>query len=155
MLLARSSGPWWTSLSAEYPEQATLIDSLTRDARNVIVLDVAADDRAADAIVADAATQFGAHLGRPVPAVPPRSRPAGLSLLRLHAEALLAVLDGHETASGPDIIGEMIGHEARYWLRVAPGETPRGRPDQGHHRRLEDQHRVGAGHDRRPDPRRT
>ncbi|GFJ95229.1 tetratricopeptide repeat protein [Phytohabitans rumicis] len=119
LLLARTAGPWWTSLSSYHKASAAVLDALTTSA-NVIALDAAADDRSAGAVVADAAAQFAGHLDRPVPVVPDRVRDRGAGLLRLHAEALLLVLGGPRSADGRfDVIGEVLGHEARYWRAAA------------------------------------
>ncbi|HEV8562617.1 MAG TPA: hypothetical protein VGR06_40385, partial [Actinophytocola sp.] len=100
LLLARGAGPWWTSLSASHPAQATLVDALTVPG-NVIALPARVDDRPPDQIVAAAVAEFAAHLRY---AVPPgfrsRQHDPDTPVLRLHAEALLAVLGG--SRSGDD-----------------------------------------------------
>jgi len=120
LALARTAGPWWTSLSASCPSHAALVDALTT-ASNVVALDARADDRPPDQIVASAAAQFAEHLRCPPPPPGVRSAlPAGTALLRLHAEALLTVLGRQPPPHGGDgVIGEVLGHEQRYWRACA------------------------------------
>jgi predicted secreted protein len=120
LLLARAAGPWWTSLSASYPQQAALIDSLTL-ADNTVALEAQADQRCPQEIVASAVEQFAQHLGYRVPVgYRCRSHPAGTPLLRLHAEALVAVLGGPRSGDGcRDVLAEVLGHESRYWRGCA------------------------------------
>jgi hypothetical protein len=130
LLLARAAGPWWEDLSASYPRQAALIDGLTVP-RNVLPLEARVDDRAPAGIVADAAAQFAAHLGRPEPERVGGDRPPDTPVLRLHAEALLAVLGGPSGDSRYDVLDEVIAHEARYWRFQArrAGLVPTVRPE--------------------------
>ena len=116
LLLARTAGPWWTSLSASYPQQAALVDSMTGP-NNVIALEARPDDRSPQEIIAGAAIEFAAHLRyNPPRQVPPRQHDPDTPLLRLHAEALLTVLGGSSSSDGRhDVLAEVMGHETRYW----------------------------------------
>ncbi|MEV6798600.1 tetratricopeptide repeat protein [Micromonospora rifamycinica] len=118
LLIARSAGLWWETLSAAYPQQAQLLDAVTGRSQ-VVELPARIEESAPDEIVARAARDFAAHLGRPVPAVEPRDRPADTPVLRLHAEALLTVLDGKPRHGRYDVLTEVLGHEARYWRSAA------------------------------------
>ncbi|MFG1687839.1 hypothetical protein ACGFNP_47345 [Nonomuraea sp. NPDC049269] len=85
LLLARVVGPWWLNLPAGCLEPAGC----------VIELPAAADERSPEEVVASAAEQFAGHLDRSLPQAWPSRRPErGTALLRLHAEALVAVLGG-------------------------------------------------------------
>lgn len=138
LLLARTAGTWWTSLSAAFPQQAALVDALTSPAGNVIALQVRADTRDAQEIVVDAAGQFAARLHYAVPRVPARKRDPGTPLLRLHAEALVAVLGGARSSDGRhDVLAELLGHETRYWRYCAQRAGLTGaEADAGHQRQL-------------------
>lgn len=118
--LARTAGHWWTSLSASHEKQATLIDSLTAPA-NVIHLPARADQRSPHEIVTSAVREFAAHLDSPPPhPAPARRHSPDTPLLRLHAEALLAVLGGPCSDDGRhDVVAEVLSHETRYWRRCA------------------------------------
>ncbi|WP_329012104.1 tetratricopeptide repeat protein [Micromonospora rifamycinica] len=118
LLIARGAGLWWETLSAAYPQQAQLLDAVTGRSQ-VVELPARIEESAPDEIVALAARDFAAHLGRPVPAVEPRDRPADTPVLRLHAEALLTVLDGKPRHGRYDVLTEVLGHEARYWRSAA------------------------------------
>ncbi|WP_229402081.1 hypothetical protein [Micromonospora okii] len=119
LLLARTAGLWWSTLSAAYPEQAHLVDALTTPA-NVVELSARVEERAPAEIVADAVAQFAAHL-RYAPPVgfTPQAHDADTPVLRLHAEALLAVLGGPRGGGRYDVLAEVVGHEARYWRGYA------------------------------------
>ncbi|WP_203924678.1 tetratricopeptide repeat protein [Rugosimonospora africana] len=129
LLVARSVGPWWSSLSGAYPQQAALMDSLTVE-RHVIQLGARADDRRPEQVVADAVEEFAAFLHRRVPtALSGVPYPADTPLLRLHAEALVALLGGPRSDDGRhDVLDEVLGHERRYWRGCArrAGLTPPG-----------------------------
>jgi hypothetical protein len=116
LLLARSDGPWWTSLSASYPPQAALLDGMTVKG-NVIPLPARADDRPPAEIVTAAIGEFADHLRYAMPVdFVPRQHDPDTPLLRLHAEALLAVLGGpRSTDDRYDVLAEVLAHEARYW----------------------------------------
>ncbi|GIF22631.1 hypothetical protein BJ973_002953 [Actinoplanes tereljensis] len=120
LLIARTAGPWWTSLSAAYPEQGMVLDSLTTPG-NVIELAADVGELEPGEMLYSAATQFGAELGIEVPGrlrFPPY--PAATSVLRLHAAALLSVLDGTgDQQRRPDVLSELLLHEARYWRTSA------------------------------------
>jgi tetratricopeptide (TPR) repeat protein len=120
LLLARAAGPWWSTLSAWYPQQATLVDSLTV-AGNTVQLQAQADQRDPGQVVASAVEQFARRLGcAPPVGYRPRAHPAGTPLLRLHAEALVAVLGGARGSGGRgDVLAEVLGHETRYWRGCA------------------------------------
>ena len=51
LLLARTAGPWWTSLSASVHEHAALLDALTRDRRNLFALGARVDSRSPGEVV--------------------------------------------------------------------------------------------------------
>ncbi len=119
LLLARSAGLWWSSLSAAYPSQAHLVDALTLPA-NVIDVPARIEDYTPQQIVAEAVVAFAARLRRP----PPGEVPLGGvgpddPVLRLHAQALLAVLGGPRGDERYDVLAEVLGHEARYWRHRA------------------------------------
>ncbi|GAB3812636.1 hypothetical protein GCM10027605_54810 [Micromonospora zhanjiangensis] len=119
LLLARSAGLWWSSLSAAYPSQAHLVDALTVQA-NVIEVPARIEERTPQQIVNEAAVAFAERLGRR----PPDEAPLGgldpdVPVLRLHAEALLAVLGGPRGDDRYDVLAEVLGHEARYWRHRA------------------------------------
>ncbi|MFE7871788.1 hypothetical protein ACFUYE_15715 [Micromonospora humida] len=118
LLIARGAGLWWETLSAAYPQQAQLLDAVTGRSQ-VVELPARIEESTPDEIVALAARDFAAHLGWPVPAVEARHRPADTPVLRLHAEALLTVLDGQPRHGRYDVLTEVLGHEARYWRFAA------------------------------------
>ncbi|MGW1061822.1 hypothetical protein [Micromonospora rubida] len=119
LLLARTAGLWWSTLSAAYPEQAHLVDALTMPA-NVIELPARVEERAPSEIVADAVAQFAGHLRYAPPAeFTPQAHDADTPVLRLHAEALVAVLGGPRGGGRYDVLAEVISHEARYWRGCA------------------------------------
>ncbi|MGX4653133.1 hypothetical protein ACWCHM_05540 [Micromonospora sp. SCSIO 07396] len=118
LLIARGAGLWWETLSAAYPQQAQLLDAVTGPSQ-VVELPARIEESEPDEIVALAARDFATHLGRPVPAVEARNRPADTPVLRLHAEALLTVLDGKPRHGRYDVLTEVLGHEARYWRFAA------------------------------------
>nr|WP_239485607.1 tetratricopeptide repeat protein [Micromonospora humidisoli] len=118
LLIARGAGLWWETLSAAYPQQAQLLDAVTGRSQ-VVELPARIEESVPSEIVALAARDFAAHLGRPVPAVEARNRPADTPVLRLHAEALLTVLDGQARHGRYDVLTEVLGHEARYWRFAA------------------------------------
>jgi tetratricopeptide (TPR) repeat protein len=133
LLLARTAGPWWTSLSASYPAQAALVDGLVVP-NNVIALSARVDDREPELIVTAAVGEFAEHLRYAVPhGFRPRRHDPDTPLLRLHAEALLAVLGGSRSANDRyDVLREVLSHEARYWRGCArraglalPAHAPR------------------------------
>ncbi|WP_420116521.1 hypothetical protein [Micromonospora sp.] len=118
LLIARGAGLWWETLSAAYPQQAQLLDALTGRSQ-VVELPARIEESTPDEIVVLAARDFAAHLGRAVPAVEARDCPADTPVLRLHAEALLTVLDGKPRHGRYDVLTEVLGHEARYWRFAA------------------------------------
>ncbi|MBO4163702.1 tetratricopeptide repeat protein [Micromonospora antibiotica] len=118
LLIARGAGLWWETLSAAYPQQAQLLDAVTGRSQ-VVELPARIEESEPGEIVALAARDFAAHLGRPVPVVEARDRPADTPVLRLHAEALLTVLDGQPRHGRYDVLTEVLGHEARYWRFAA------------------------------------
>ncbi|MEV6302721.1 tetratricopeptide repeat protein [Actinoplanes sp. NPDC051861] len=121
LLLARAAGSWWESLSDAYPRQAHLVDALTSAPDAVVEVPAKVDDvHDARAVVAEAAAAFAARLGRPVPVVEAaREWPPETPVLRLHADALVAVLDGAHRQGDYDVLGEVLGHERRYWSHTA------------------------------------
>ncbi|WP_320069327.1 tetratricopeptide repeat protein [Micromonospora sp. RTGN7] len=136
LLLARSAGLWWSSLSAAYPPQAHLVDALTVPS-NVIGVPARIEDHSPQEIVAEAVVAFAGRLRRrPADNVP--LAPIGLvdaagsdvPVLRLHAQALLAVLGGPRGDDRYDVLAEVLGHEARYWRHRArrDGLPGAGRP---------------------------
>ncbi|MBB4765717.1 tetratricopeptide repeat protein [Actinoplanes digitatis] len=121
VLLARSAGLWWESLPAAFDRQAHLVEAMTT-APGVVVEVTARVDDAHDPkmIVADAAAAFAERLGRPVPVLAGmRAWPVDTPVLRLHADALVAVLDGAHRQGDYDVLGEVLGHESRYWRFTA------------------------------------
>ncbi|MEV4724586.1 tetratricopeptide repeat protein [Micromonospora humida] len=118
LLIARGAGLWWETLSAAYPQQAQLLDAVTGRSQ-VVELPARIEESEPDEIVALAARDFAAHLALPLPAVEARERPADTPVLRLHAEALLTVLDGKPRHGRYDVLTEVLGHEARYWRFAA------------------------------------
>ncbi|MEU3456802.1 tetratricopeptide repeat protein [Micromonospora sp. NPDC006766] len=117
LLLARTAGSWWTSLSATAGDHAALLDAMTGDRRNLMPLAVQIDARTPGEVVAHAAEVFARRLKRrPVPNLAGRTYPEGSPVLRLHAAALVAVLGGPADDYGRgDAIAEVLGHERRYW----------------------------------------
>ncbi|NNJ62540.1 MAG: hypothetical protein HKP61_16665 [Dactylosporangium sp.] len=116
LLLARAAGPWWTDLSEAYPGQGALVDALTTDS-HVIDLPARADERPPQQIIDSAMTAFAQRLHRRPPAnYRPGRHDPDTTLLRLHTEALLAVLG---TPTGRDgtvnVLDEVLKHECRYW----------------------------------------
>ncbi|MET8147987.1 tetratricopeptide repeat protein [Actinoplanes sp. NPDC049668] len=121
LLLARSAGLWWESLPAAFDRQAHLVEAMTT-APGVLVEVAARIDDARDpkTIVTDAATAFAKKLRRPAPVLAGmRAWPAETPVLRLHADALVAVLDGAHRQGEYDVLGEVLGHESRYWRFTA------------------------------------
>lgn len=119
LLLARVAGLWWETLSAAFPQQATLVDALTVPG-NLIELPAKVEERSPQEIVDEAMTAFAVHLGRRVPTgVEARRRDADAPVLRLHAEALVAVLGGEHRSGRYDVLTEVLSHEARYWRGTA------------------------------------
>ncbi|MEU2615841.1 tetratricopeptide repeat protein, partial [Micromonospora sp. NPDC007271] len=119
LLLARSAGLWWSSLSAAYPPQAHLVDALTVPA-NVIEVPARIENYTPQQIVAEAMVAFAARLRRRPPGdVPPSGVDPDVPVLRLHAQALLAVLGGPRGDDRYDVLAEVLGHEARYWRHRA------------------------------------
>ncbi|MEU8240813.1 tetratricopeptide repeat protein [Actinoplanes missouriensis] len=118
LLLARRAGLWWESLSADYPEQAHVVDALTVPDH---VLDLPAEvERDPATIVSEAVTAFAGRLRRAVPAnFTPSTTEPGTPLLRLHAEALLIALGGEVRQGRYDVLDEVLRHEARYWRATA------------------------------------
>ncbi|MFF5181443.1 hypothetical protein ACFY2Q_25725, partial [Micromonospora sp. NPDC000316] len=121
LLLARTAGPWWTSLSAAVHEHAALLDALTGDRRNLFALGARVDSRTPGEVVAHAAEVFARKVKRPVPAgLADRDYPEDAPVLRLHAAALVAVLGGPADGFGrDDVLDEVLGHERRYWRASA------------------------------------
>ena len=116
LLLARTAGSWWTSLSATAGDHATLLDAMTGDRRNLMPLAAQIDARTPGEVVAHAAEVFARRLKRPVPDLAGRTYPEDSPVLRLHAAALVAVLGGPADGYGRgDAIAEVLGHERRYW----------------------------------------
>ncbi|MEV4824560.1 hypothetical protein, partial [Micromonospora sp. NPDC049274] len=119
LLLARTAGLWWSSLSAAYPPQAHLVDALTLPA-NVIEVPARIEDYTPQQIVAEAVVAFSARLHRRPPGdVPPSGVGPDVPVLRMHAQALLAVLGGPLGDDRFDVLAEVLGHEARYWRHRA------------------------------------
>ncbi len=119
LLLARSGGLWWSSLSAAYPPQAHLVDALTASA-NVIELPAHIEGHTPQQIMAEAVVAFAGRLHRRPPDDVPSAAPdPDVPVLRLHAQALLAVLGGPRGDTRYDVLGEVLGHEARYWRHRA------------------------------------
>ncbi|WP_231605125.1 hypothetical protein, partial [Micromonospora sp. HK10] len=119
LLLARSAGLWWSSLSAAYPPQAHLVDALTVPG-NVIEVPARIEDYPPQQIVAEAMVAFAGRLRRRPPGdVPPGGVSGDVPVLRLHAQALLAVLGGPRGDDRYDVLAEVLGHEARYWRHRA------------------------------------
>ncbi|MEH1169257.1 tetratricopeptide repeat protein [Micromonospora sp. CPCC 205539] len=119
LLLARGAGLWWETLSAAYPQQAHLVDALA-GAAQVVEVSARIEERDPEEIVADAVRAFAEHLGRPVPPLSsPQGWPTDTPVLRLHAEALVTVLRGAHRHGRYDVLGEVLGHEARYWRFAA------------------------------------
>ncbi|MFI6066537.1 hypothetical protein ACIA47_14895 [Micromonospora sp. NPDC051227] len=119
LLLARSAGLWWSSLSAAYPAQAHLVDALTVPG-NVLEVPARVEDHTPQQIATEAAIAFAARLHRRLPdelAVGEVS--SDVPMLRLHAQALLAVLGGPRGDGRYDVLAEVLGHEARYWRHQA------------------------------------
>ncbi|MEV4515588.1 hypothetical protein AB0K00_42350 [Dactylosporangium sp. NPDC049525] len=118
LVLARTAGLWWETLSAAYPQQAHVIDALTVPS-NAVDVPAEVEGYDPDWIVGEAVTAFAARLNRPVPTVPSRVRVAGTPVLRLHAEALVAVLGGVSRDGRFDVLDEVLRHEVRYWRGAA------------------------------------
>ncbi|MEG3635532.1 hypothetical protein [Micromonospora palythoicola] len=119
LLLARSAGLWWSSLSAAYPPQAHLVDALTVSG-NVIEVPARIEGHAPRQVVAEAVVAFAGRLRRGAPDdVPLHGVDADVPVLRLHALALLAVLGGPRGDDRYDVLAEVLGHEARYWRHRA------------------------------------
>lgn len=118
LLLARNANLWWRTLSAAYPEQGHLVDALTVPG-NVIELSARIEERAPGQIVAGAVAAFAEHLRLPVPPLPQCHGDPDTPILRLHAEALVAVLSGGHRSGSADVLAEVLAHEARYWRSVA------------------------------------
>jgi hypothetical protein len=131
LLLARTAGAWWTTLSSAYPQQGHVVDALTVK-RNVLVLPARVEPYETWEIIEDAAAAFAAKLGRPEPlwralAAEGFAVPDDAPVLRLHAEALIAVLGRSGGYGGVfqgrydrhDVFDEVLLHEARYWRGCA------------------------------------
>ncbi|WP_203794802.1 hypothetical protein, partial [Actinoplanes derwentensis] len=121
VLLARTAGLWWETLSMAFSQQAALVDSLT-SANDVVVHVAARVDDVHDpaTIVAEAVTAFASRLGRPVPELAGAPGwPADTPVLRLHADALVTVLEGAHRQGRYDVLVEVLKHESRYWMHTA------------------------------------
>jgi tetratricopeptide (TPR) repeat protein len=119
LLLARAIGPWWDGMSASYTEQAHLVDALTIPA-HVIELTAQIGGYTPTAIVTGAAAEFALHLNQLVPTLDENHVwDPETPVLRLHADALLAVLDGAFRADGYNVLTEVLRHETRYWRATA------------------------------------
>jgi hypothetical protein len=132
LLLARSLGEWWDRLSeGSAPAVAQLLY-----AASPILLDTPVEDVPDAELAAAAVPFFAAVLGVSPPGgvvldLPQRRVP----VLVLHAAALVAVLRSMTSPAGPlrvtvteGVLGELLGHEARYWRRTAASS---GLPDDG------------------------
>jgi tetratricopeptide (TPR) repeat protein len=120
LLLARGAGLWWRTMSAAFPQQAHLVDALTTADQVIEVSARVGDNHHPQAVVADAVRAFASRLGRPVPAAREGwDWPADTPVLRLHAAALLLVLDGGHRHGRYYVLDELLGHEARYWRFAA------------------------------------
>ena len=125
LLLARSAGEWWDRLKAsEFPVRAML------DGDGVhIELGAVLDARLSDAqVVEQAVPRFAAELGVEQPVRVSLDDEGGRArVLDLHAAALVAVLRALEAQQQgrpappvvrvrvADVLGELLGHEERYW----------------------------------------
>ena len=119
LLLARRAGLWWETLSAAYPPQAHVVDALTVPG-TVIELPAEVENHEPEQIIAEAVAAFSARLRQPPPAeLRPGPYEPGTPVLRLHAEALLAVLGGPASDGRHDVLAEVLRHEARYWRACA------------------------------------
>ncbi|SEG27383.1 Tetratricopeptide repeat-containing protein [Thermomonospora echinospora] len=129
LLLARSAGEWWDRLKATEPQVRTLIAGDAVRMELGAVLDAHLSDAQ---VVERAVPRFAAALGveHPVRAqVEDEGHRA--RVLDLHAAALVAVLRALQAqqqgqpAPGvvrvrlADVLGELLGHEERYWLGSA------------------------------------
>ncbi|MEU4693741.1 tetratricopeptide repeat protein [Actinoplanes sp. NPDC023714] len=118
LLLARHAGLWWETMSAAYPDQEHVVDVLTV-ADHVIALPVEFEGRDPQQIVSEAVTAFARKLKYRVPELVPKAgRDPATPILRLHAEALVAVL-GAPRNDRFDVLDEVLRHEARYWRHAA------------------------------------
>ena len=121
LLLARSAGEWWQQLITE--SEARVSDLLAAVAP--MRLGPLTAPSGQDAVFRQALTAFAAKLHCDCPDLPVPPLGAGEVVLVVHAAALIAVLDHQAHAadknpgqarSGPeDVIGRLLGHEARYW----------------------------------------
>ncbi|MFF5537829.1 trypsin-like peptidase domain-containing protein [Streptomyces cinerochromogenes] len=115
LLLARSGGPWWTTVTTEF-EQIT--------APEPVRLSPLAERLGTRHVVAEAWRAFNtAVLNRPAPELPPRlvGFDSSGDALTLHALALDEVLiqrDG-TWSTAPDPLRAILGHEQRYWRRMS------------------------------------
>ncbi|MEV2217148.1 serine protease [Streptomyces sp. NPDC050997] len=118
LLLARSDGPWWTTVTTEF-EQVT-------DPRPV-PLSPLAERLGTRHVVAEAWRAFNtAVLNRAAPELPPRlagsdSSDSSGDALTLHALALDEVLSQRDGtwSTAPDPLLAILGHEQRYWRRMS------------------------------------
>ncbi|MEU7278479.1 serine protease [Streptomyces sp. NPDC045431] len=115
LLLARSAGPWWTTVTTEF-EQVADPDPMP--------LSPLAERLGTRHVVAEAWWAFNtAVLNRAAPDLPPRLAGFDSSgdALTLHALALDEVLiqrDG-TWSTAPDPLRAILGHEQRYWRRMS------------------------------------
>ena len=120
LLVARSAGEWWQQLITE--SEARISDLLAATAP--IPLGPLSAPSGQEDVFRQALAAFAAKLNCDWPdiAMPPLG--TGAVVLVVHAAALLAVLDRQAPAAGgnagqvtgpQDVIGRLLGHEARYW----------------------------------------
>ncbi|MGW4380638.1 trypsin-like peptidase domain-containing protein [Kitasatospora sp. NPDC004531] len=124
LLLARSGGPWWTTVSTEFEQAAD---------PEPVALSPLAEHLGTRQVVTEAWQAFHrAVLHRPAPELPARlagfdapdaggSGRGGFSdVLTLHALALDEVLARREEtpSTAPDPLRAVLGHEQRYWRRI-------------------------------------
>ena len=122
LLLARSAGEWRDRLAAAEPAVRDLLMDAGGD--EPLAAAVSGDLSNVDLVQA-AVPVFAAALGMAVPSQVTVAVGSGpIRMLDLHAAALVAVLQSAGTGgpvqvSVPDVLGELLGHEERFWQGTA------------------------------------
>jgi hypothetical protein len=124
VLLARTAGEWWQQMLASAEEQAA---SLLMAAMPLPLGPVRAPGGPRE-VFDDAVTAFARSLGAGRPDARLALADPDPVVLVVHAAALLAVVDDlsgasprQQAVSGPEVLEGLLGHEARYWARIAAG----------------------------------
>ena len=122
LLLARSAGEWWDRLAGGEPAVRELLAGA--GAGEPLPVAVSGELSNTDLVLA-AVPVFAAALGVAAPSrVRVEAGPGAVRVLDLHAAALVAVLrsagtGGPVSVSVAEVLGELLGHEERFWQGTA------------------------------------